>query len=96
VQRSQKGLHDKYSALNKILCIQFINSTVDQPFDINIYKEGRMASFGILRGVALVRINVSDEHSEEISRSLRRLLVTANVVPTPPILVTLMIEELSS
>jgi hypothetical protein len=29
-------------------------------------------------------------------RSVRRLLVTANVVPSPPILVTLLMEELSS
>jgi hypothetical protein len=44
----------------------------------------------MLRRVALVRSDVSEE------RSLRRLLVTANVVPFSPILVTLILEELSS
>jgi hypothetical protein len=42
-----------------------------------------MASSGMLRRVALVR-------------SVRRLLVTASVVPSPPILVTLMKEALLS
>jgi hypothetical protein len=45
-----------------------------------------MVSSGILRRVALVR-NL---------RSVRRLLVTANVVPSSPILVTLMKEALGS
>jgi hypothetical protein len=64
-----------------------------------------MVSFGMLRRVALVRIDVSEEHSASFIRetriaelrtmlgitirSLRRLLVTASVVPSSPILVTL-------
>jgi hypothetical protein len=44
-----------------------------------------MASSGMLRCVALVFL-----------RSVSRLLVTANVVPSSPILVTLMKEALSS
>jgi hypothetical protein len=47
----------------------------------------------MLRRVALVRTDVSEELS---NRSLRRLLVTARVVPSSPILVTLMKEALSS
>jgi hypothetical protein len=70
-----------------------------------------MASSGMLRRVALVRTDVSKELSassirvtriDELGtintflRSVRRLLVTASVVPSSPILVTLMKEELSS
>jgi hypothetical protein len=65
-----------------------------------------MASSGILRRVALVRTDVAEELSDSIIRvtrigelgttlavtSVRRLLVTANVVPSSPILVTLMME----
>jgi hypothetical protein len=65
----------------------------------------------MLRRVALVRTDVSEELSSSIItvtrigelgttlvflRSMRRLLVTANVVPCSPILVTLMMEALSS
>jgi hypothetical protein len=46
----------------------------------------------MLHRVALVRTDVS----EELIRSVRRLLVTASVVPSSPILVTLMKEALSS
>jgi hypothetical protein len=48
--------------------------------------------------VTLVRTEVSEEHSASvvILRSVLRLLVTANVVPSSPILVTLMVEELRS
>jgi hypothetical protein len=72
----------------------------------------RMASSGMLRRVALVRTDVSDELSpsfirvtrigelNEVSlvflRRVRRLLVTATVVPSSPILATLMKEALSS
>jgi hypothetical protein len=77
----------------------------------------RMASSGMLRHVALVRTDVSEELSASFVRvtrigelsttlsvscnrrtlgSLHRLLVTASVVPSSPILVTLMKEELSS
>jgi hypothetical protein len=45
----------------------------------------------MLRRMALVRIDVSEE-----LRKVRRLLVTANVVPSLSILVTLMMEALSS
>jgi hypothetical protein len=79
-----------------------------------------MASSGMLRRVALVRNDVSEELSSSFIRatrigelgttlaatsnrrtlvflrSLRRLLVTTNVVPSSLILVTLMKEELSS
>jgi hypothetical protein len=51
--------------------------------------KGRMASSGMLRRVALVRRNIN-------LRSVRRLLVTASVVPSSPILVILMKEELRS
>jgi hypothetical protein len=46
---------------------------------------------GVLRHVALVRTDVS----EELNASMRRLLVTANV-PSSQIVVTLMMEALSS
>jgi hypothetical protein len=48
----------------------------------------------MLRCVALVTTDVSEESSASIirvTRSTIRLLVIANVVPTSPILVTLMI-----
>jgi hypothetical protein len=48
-----------------------------------------MPSSGMLRRVALVRTDV-------FLRSVRRLLVTANVVPSLPIFVTLMMETLNS
>jgi hypothetical protein len=44
----------------------------------------------MLRRVSLVRTDVSED------RSVRRLLVTANVIPSSPILVILMKEALSS
>jgi hypothetical protein len=71
-----------------------------------------MASSGILRRVALVRTDVSEELSASFIRmtrlgelgttlavflhSLRRLLVTASVIPISPSLVTLMKEALGS
>jgi hypothetical protein len=67
-----------------------------------------MASSGMLRHVALVRTDVSGELSasfigvrriSELGTKLavmRRLLVTASVVPSSPILVTLMKEALNS
>jgi hypothetical protein len=81
-------------------------------------KKRRMASSGMLRSVALVRTDLSEELSASIIRvtrigelhnvflrselhnvflrSARWLLVTANVVPSSPIFVTLMMEALSS
>jgi hypothetical protein len=50
-----------------------------------------MASSGMLRHVALIRTDVSEELS-----SVHQLLVTVSVVPSSPILVTLMKEVLSS
>jgi hypothetical protein len=69
-----------------------------------------MVSSGILRRVALVRTDVSEELSASFIRvtkigelgttlatcSVSRLLVRASVVPSSPILVTLMKEALSS
>jgi hypothetical protein len=52
-----------------------------------------MAYSGLLRRVALVRTDVSEELSALVFiRSLRRLLVTASVFLSSPILVTLMKE----
>jgi hypothetical protein len=76
-----------------------------------------MVSSGMLRRVALVRTDVSEElsvsfiratrisepgttlavtNNRRTRRSVRQLLVTASVVPTSPILVTLMKEALRS
>jgi hypothetical protein len=60
-----------------------------------------MASSGMLRPVALVRTDVLEEVSASFIRviflrSVLRLLVTASVVPSSPILVTLRKEELRS
>jgi hypothetical protein len=53
-----------------------------------------MARSGMLRRVTLVRTDVSEELSAftvfVFLRSLRRLLVAANVLPSSPILATLM------
>jgi hypothetical protein len=52
----------------------------------------------MLRHVALVRTDVSEELGAHLVflRSVRQLLVTASVVPSSPILITLMKEALSS
>jgi hypothetical protein len=55
----------------------------------------------MLRRVAFVRTGVSEEHSASFIkvvflRSVRLLLVRSSVVPSSPILVTLMNEALSS
>jgi hypothetical protein len=55
----------------------------------------------MLRHVALVRTDVSEELSASFIRMtilgrVRRLLITASIVPSSPILVTLMKEALSS
>jgi hypothetical protein len=65
-----------------------------------------MTSFGKLRRMVLVRTDVLEELSasfitvtrigEQFLRSVRRLLVTASVVPNPPIFVTRMKEALRS
>jgi hypothetical protein len=60
-----------------------------------------MPSSRMLRRVALVRDDVSDESSASIIRVTRigglgTTLGVTSVVPSSPILVTLMMEELSS
>jgi hypothetical protein len=56
-----------------------------------------MASSGTLRHVTLVRTDVSEELSSHFIRVTKiGELVTASVVPSSPILVTLMKEALSS
>jgi hypothetical protein len=56
-----------------------------------------MASSGMLRTVALVRTDVSQELSALVFlRSVSRLLVTASVAHSLPIIVTLMKEALRS
>jgi hypothetical protein len=50
----------------------------------------------MLRRVALVRTDVSEEISFVLLRSVRRLLVRASVVPTAQFLLTLMMEALRS
>jgi hypothetical protein len=57
-----------------------------------------MVSFGMLRRVALVRNDVSEELSASFIRvvflrSVRRLLVTASVAPSSPILVTILLNR---
>jgi hypothetical protein len=79
-------------------------------------EDWRMPSSGMLRRMALVRTDVSEElnasfisltricelgttltvTTNRLLRSVRRLLVTASVVPSSPILVTLMMEALCS
>jgi hypothetical protein len=54
-----------------------------------------MPSSGMLRGVALATTNVSMEPSASIIR-VCRFLVTANVIPSSPILVTAMMVALGS
>jgi hypothetical protein len=56
----------------------------------------RMPSPGMLRRVALLRTDVSEEVGIVFLCSVRRLLGTANVVPGSLILVTFMMEALSS
>jgi hypothetical protein len=64
----------------------------------------RMRYSGMLRRVALVRTDVSDEHNASIIkvtrnvflRNVGRLSVTANVVPSSPFLVALRMEALRS
>jgi hypothetical protein len=62
-----------------------------------------MSSSWMLRRVALVKTDVSEGFSTSVIRVnsselwvLRRLLVTANVVPSSSILVTLIMEALNS
>jgi hypothetical protein len=57
-----------------------------------------MVSSGMLRRVALVRIDVSEEPSPSFIRVTRigELVASCSVVPSSPILVTLMKEALGS
>jgi hypothetical protein len=61
----------------------------------------RVVSSGMLRHVALVRTDVSEEHSASFTRVTRigeigTTLAVTSIVPSSPILVTLMKEALSS
>jgi hypothetical protein len=82
--------------------------------EVNISRTRRMASSRMLRRVALVRTDVSEELSVSFirvtrigelgttlavitnRRCVRRLVVTASILPSSPIFVTLMKETLSS
>jgi hypothetical protein len=55
-----------------------------------------MPSSGMLRCVALVSSDVWEERIASILRSVLRLLVSVNVVPSAPIPVTLMMEAIRS
>jgi hypothetical protein len=55
-----------------------------------------MASSGMLRRVAAIRIDVSEHYQLVFLLSVHWLLVTAGVVPSSSILVTLKKEALSS
>jgi hypothetical protein len=88
----------------------FFFSAPHRPSLIEYTQIIRMVSSGMLRRVALVSTGVSEEFSATIIRvtkigelgtsavtsRVRRLLVTGNVVPSSPILVTIMMERLSS
>jgi hypothetical protein len=67
---------------------------------VNIYNinksNKKIPSSGMLRHVTLVRTDNSEEHTASIISSMRRFLVTANVVSSSLILVTLMMEVLRS
>jgi hypothetical protein len=60
----------------------------EKPKLITFYYLRRMASSGMLRRVAVVGIDVSQDLTLQsvFLRSVRRLLVTANVFPSSPIL----------
>jgi hypothetical protein len=55
-----------------------------------------MLSSGMVRRVALVGTDVSEERIASITLCVLRLLDTVNVIPSSPILVTLMREAISS
>jgi hypothetical protein len=71
-------------------------------------KFRRMPSYGMICRVSHIRTDVSEERSTSIIRvirigevqlflrNMRQLLVTANAVPSSPILVTLVMEALLS
>jgi hypothetical protein len=98
--RNRNGMHKLYwgSRITKVtLHFQLVHET---------WISGqirRIASSGMLRRVALVGTDVSEELSASIIRVTRigelgttLAVVTPNVFPTSPILVTLMMEALSS
>jgi hypothetical protein len=75
-----------------------IHNTV---FEREKIKRGRLVSSGMSRRVALVKTDVSEELCASFIRmtkigKLVTMLVTASVVPSSPILVTLMKEALGS
>jgi hypothetical protein len=55
-----------------------------------------MPSYWMVCRVDLVRTDVSDDRGAVFPRTVRRLLVTANFVPSSPLLVTLEMEALRS
>jgi hypothetical protein len=77
----------------KILKVSMLISTDIQ--QQTVHSTEKKPSSGMLCRVALVRTDVSEERRASIIR-VRQLLVTANVVPSSPILVNLKMEALSS
>jgi hypothetical protein len=102
---SVKSVLQKYVLMEDLELGQICGCVVDR-VPLKICNIRRMASSEMLRRVALVRTDVSEELSVSISVTrigelrttlavtscVRRLLVTANVVPSPLILVTLMMK----
>jgi hypothetical protein len=81
----------EFKSLEKLTVTKLLNNST-QFHGTTRFVTGKMPSSGMLRCVVLVSTDVS----EEFLRSVRQLLVTANVVPGSWILVTLMTATLLS